>query len=258
MGFNFNSISIYVACLFSVTYVSVYADTDDSVSVAVASNFAPAIRELAREFEQTTGYRLQISPASTGKLYAQIINGAPFDILLAADIEHPRLLEDSTHGVAGTRFTYATGSLILWSRDPAITADNCRASLADLGNQHLAIANPLTAPYGKAARETLETLQLWDSIKPQLVMGENIAQTLQFVASGNARLGFIATAQSADKRLPSATCQWQVPPEFHQPIEQQAILLTRAANDAAATTFMNFLRSPESMAVIKRHGYVLP
>ena len=180
----------------------------EPITVAVASNFTTTLHDLAARFEADSGQSVRISSASTGVLYAQITNGAPFDVLLAADTERPRLLEASCHGAAGSRFTYAIGSLVLWSRDPAFTGVSCRAQLENLDDRRLAIANPDTAPYGAAARETLMGLHLWDRVQPQLVVGRNIAQSLQFVASGNASLGFIAGNKTLDQRLHSAACSW--------------------------------------------------
>jgi molybdate transport system substrate-binding protein len=230
----------------------------DPITVAVASNFNPAMQDIAARFESESGHSVRVSSASTGKLYAQITHGAPFDVLLAADAERPRLLEASGHGVAGSRFTYAIGRLVLWSRDPALSGADCRRQLENLGQKRVAIANPDTAPYGTAAKETLIKLDLWERVRPQLVTGENIAQTLHFVSSGNASLGFIAATQSLDARLPEATCTWPVPPELHRPIEQQAIVLQRAAENSVAADFMEFLRGPTGREIIAQHGYALP
>jgi molybdate transport system substrate-binding protein len=237
------------------------AAANEPVTVAVASNFAPATRDLAAEFEQQTGTSIRISSASTGKLYAQITNGAPFDVFLAADTRRPQLLEDSGHAVANSRTTYAFGRLILWSRDPDLANGDCRAHLAALGSKRLAIANPATAPYGAAAQQVLINIDAWNAVEPRLVTGENVSQTLQYVSSGNASLGFIAATQALDDRLPAATCSWQVPPELHQPIEQQAVLLNRSiahAKNPAAKAFLEFLHSPVGTAIIEQHGYLLP
>ena len=230
----------------------------EPITVAVASNFTTTLHNLAARFEADSGQSVRISSASTGVLYAQITNGAPFDVLLAADTERPRLLEASGHGAAGSRFTYAIGSLVLWSRDPAFTGVSCRAQLENLDDRRLAIANPDTAPYGAAARETLMGLHLWDRVQPQLVVGRNIAQSLQFVASGNASLGFIAGNQALDQRLPRATCSWPVPAELHRAIEQQAILLQRAANNSVASDFLKFLRNATGREIIEHNGYSVP
>jgi molybdate transport system substrate-binding protein len=227
---------------------------EEVVTVAVASNFATAAAEVSAAFHDETGYRLRLSMASTGKLYAQIINGAPFDVLLAADRERPIRLEEADHGVAGTRFTYAIGELVLWSR----RTDDCRASLEGLGTGRIAIANPDTAPYGSAAREFLINAGLWEQVERRLVIGENIVQALQFVATGNAELGFIARAQLHAPALPDATCSWPVPPSTHAPIEQQAVLLARAVSNTTAKRFLGFLRSDAARVIIRRHGYRLP
>ncbi len=246
-------ILISVFCLFGT--ISAGAEP---ITVAVASNFASAMPEITARFEAESRQPIRVAIASTGKLYTQIINGAPFDVLLAADIEHPKLLETSGHGVAGSRFTYAIGHLVLWSRDPALSGTDCRGTLKNLGKKRLAIANSDTAPYGAAAKETLINLHLWDRAKQRLVVGESIAQTLQFIVTGNASLGFIAANQALMERLPQTTCIWPVPSKLHRPIEQQAIQLQRAANNDVATDFMIFLQGTTAQAIIKRHGYTLP
>lgn len=224
------------------------------MTVAVASNFSVAIDEIAAQFTTDTGHRVRLIPASTGKLHAQIVNGAPFDVFLAADSDRPQRLEASGAAVPGTRFTYAIGELVLWSRQRA----DCRGALDDPGGMRIAIANPATAPYGAAAREFLQQAGLWDSVKPRLVIGESISQALQFVASGNAQLGFIASSQLRAPSLPDATCTWPVPTALHAPIEQQAILLQRGRDKAGAQRFLHFLRSDSGRVIIERHGYRLP
>jgi len=230
----------------------------DTLTVAVASNFARPAHDIAEHFEAASDHSVRITTASTGKLYAQIVNGAPFDILLAADAGRPQLLEASGAAVAGTRFTYAVGALALWSRDKELAGTDCREPLTRLGSKKLAIANPLTAPYGVASRQFLEGEGLWSIAATQLVFGENISQTLHFVVSGNASLGLIARSQALDARLPEPACQWLVPQSMHEPLEQQAVLLQRAANNEAATDFMAFLRSPAGRKIIGAHGYTAP
>lgn len=232
----------------------VAAAAEDYVTIAVASNFGATAREIAAQFEQEASYEVRITTASTGKLYAQVINGAPFDLLLAADAERPRRLEAAGLGVAGTRFTYARGMLVLWSR----TADDCRAALSNEDGGRVAIANPETAPYGAAARSYLQQGGLWGAVHDRLVIGENIAQTLQFAASGNAVLAFIARSQLQVPSLPPASCSWPVPDSMHDPIEQQAILLRRGTASDGAKAFLEFLRSDAGRAIILRDGYSLP
>lgn len=197
---------------------------------------------------------MRITTASTGKLYAQIVNGAPFDVLLSADADRPRRLEISGAGVTGTRFTYAFGTLVLWSRQ----AEDCRAALRSGDGGRIAIANPDTAPYGAAARSYLRQAGLWDALRERLVIGENISQTLQFAASGNARLAFIARSQLQAPSLPPASCSWPLPENQHDPVEQQAILLRRGAVSKGARAFIEFLRNDAGRAIILRHGYRLP
>jgi molybdate transport system substrate-binding protein len=230
----------------------------ESLTVAVASNFSRPAQEIASRYEEATGQPVRITSGSTGKLYAQISNGAPFDILLAADSVRPALLEDSGLGVAGSRFTYAIGGLVLWSLDKQFNDVDCRAALTDLGSKRLAIANPETAPYGAAAKQFLQETQLWDTVEPHLVYGENIAQTLQFVASGNASLGLVASSQAVDSRLPDATCRWPVPHDTHTALEQQAILLRRAESREVAVEFLLFLRDSVAQDIISSHGYSVP
>ncbi len=227
------------------------------LTVAVASNFSRAAHELAARYEEASGNPVRITTASTGKLYAQIENGAPFDILLAADVERPQLLERSGIGVAGSRHTYAIGGLVLWSRDEDLSVDGCRAALEELGHDKLAIANPQTAPYGAAAKEFLQAADLWKTVRPNLVYGENIAQSLHFVVSGSASLGLIARSQAVDKRLPASTCNWPVPDTMHEALEQQVILLRRAADSEVALDFLGFLRSSVARQIISDHGYTV-
>lgn len=234
------------------------AVADDTITVAVASNFALAGHELADQFTRQSAVPVRLSYGSTGKLYAQIVNGAPFDVFLAADAERPVLLEKSGHSVAGTRFTYATGSLVLWSADARLSGQDCRKVLLRGNFRHLALANPTTAPYGRAARDVLVHLKLWDATHGRIVFGENIAQALQFTATGNATLGFIATSQTLHAALPPATCAWHVPELMHAPIEQQLVLLSRAANNAAAKRFIEFMRSPVAREIIIAQGYGAP
>ena len=223
----------------------------EGVTIAVASNFSTTAAELAARFTADTGITVRISSGSTGKLYAQILNGAPFDAFLAADTERPTLLEQSGHAAPHSRFTYATGALVLWSRD----APDCLAVLADRRGGRVALANPDTAPYGRAAREFLQHEGYWDDVSERAVYGENIAQTLQFAATGNATLGLVARSQLGTPQLPRPACTWDVPAATHASIEQQAVLLERASGNAGARQFLDFLRSPDAADILERHGY---
>lgn len=227
----------------------------EPVTIAVASNFIAPMNELVAAFEASTGRTVRVSSASTGVLYAAIRNGAGYAAFMAADSERPRLLEADGLGVAGTRFTYATGTLELWSADPRLASGDCRAALDDLGNRRLAIANPATAPYGAAAKAFLQRAGLWQAVENNLVFGQNIAQTLQFVVTRNASLGLIAASQSESGRLPEPACRWRVPAAMHPPIEQQAILLQSGVNDDGAIAFLEFLAGPEGRAIVRAQGY---
>lgn len=227
----------------------------EPVTVAVASNFITPMAELVAAFEDSTGQAVRVSSASTGVLYAAIRNGAGYAAFMAADSERPRLLEADGIGVSGTRFTYAIGTLELWSADPGLATGDCRAALDDLGNRRLAIANPVTAPYGAAAQAFLEQAGLWQTVQGNLVFGQNIAQTLQFVVTRNASLGLIAASQARSGRLPEPVCRWPVPPAMHPPVEQQAILLRTAADNATAIAFLEFVAGPEGRAIIRAQGY---
>ena len=223
----------------------------DQITVAVASNFSRAAAELSAKFAGETGITVRISNGSTGKLYAQILNGAPFDVFLAADAERPILLEQSGHAVAGSRTTYAEGALVLWSG----VANDCLAALGDEHGGRVALANPQTAPYGKAAIEYLSAEGVWDSVSRRAVYGENINQALQFVATGNAAIGFIAKSQLAAPQLPQAACTWELPASSHSSLEQQGVLLARAADNEGARRFLDYLGSAAAHEILTRHGY---
>ncbi|MEN8177583.1 MAG: molybdate ABC transporter substrate-binding protein [Pseudomonadota bacterium] len=225
----------------------------EQISVAVASNFTPTLRLLAEAFEAQSGHRLRISSASTGKLYAQINHGAPFDLFLAADVERPRLLEQAGKAVPGSRFTYAKGRLVLWG--PSVTSTQPAEELLQaLQFTHIAMANPNTAPYGAAAQRSLEKMDLWDKLQGRLVRGENIGQAYQFVASGAAQIGFVAYSQVlAGKQTPGY--HWPVPDTYYPPIRQQALLLKQAEKNLSAHAFMDYLRSPEAQHLISENGY---
>ena len=226
----------------------------DQVQVAVASNFAPALKTISQHFENKTGHRVQISVASTGKHFAQIIQGAPFDIFFAADSQHPKQLEQQKLTVPNTRFTYAFGKLILWSSD-AYLIDDEASILHQGGFRYLAIANPKLAPYGQAAKQVLDTLKLWEPLQSQIVRGENIGHTFQFVYSNNAQLGFIARAQLIQFNSDNQGSFWPVPQSLYDPIEQQAVLLS---NKASAQAFISFVKTPAMLEIIRGFGYGTP
>ena len=227
---------------------------DRVINVAVAANFTQTLSELAKDFARHGGARVVISSGSTGKLYAQIRAGAPYDIMLSADSATPRLLVAQGMAFADSRFTYARGKLVLWSQSPTLV-DKQGAVLGSGDFRHLAIANPKTAPYGAAARATLQHLGLWQSVKARIVEGEDIGQTFQFADSGNAELAFVALAQVQDPYRPTGGSYWIVPSDLYPPIDQQAVLLKRAKDNSAARAFLKYLRSPAAMAVMHHFGY---
>lgn len=217
------------------------------LQVAVASNFKDPAAEIVRRFEQQTGSNVTVSLGSTGKLYAQIINGAPFDVFLAAN---PVDIEGSgTPGSTSSEseFIYALGKIVLWSPDEQLISGNADV-LRSENFDKIAIANPKVAPYGRAAEETLRKLGLWEKLQDRIVRGENIGQTFQFVSTGNAEMGFVALSQVKDK----GGSQWEVPQEFYSPIEQQAVLLSGKPD---ARAFFEFLKSKEASEIIRKYGY---
>ena len=222
--------------------------------VAVAANFSKTMDELQARFEATSEHRLRIALGSTGRLYAQIVNGAPYDALLAADQTYPRRLEDEGLAVPGSRFTYATGRLALWSADPWRIDDGAGA-LSSGDFRALAITNPNLAPYGAAARQVLEALGLDERLRGRIVTGQNVNQTHSIVATRSAELGFVALSHVVAQRNGAEGSHWEVPVELHEAIRQDALLLARAASNPAARAFLDYLRSPEARTLIARHGY---
>ncbi len=221
------------------------------IRVAAASNFRDAMSALAIQFEQASEHRATLIFGSSGKHFAQIMNGAPFDVFFSADSKRPRLLEEEHRAVPGSRFTYARGKLVLWS-----TRADYVDSRGEILNQddfrHLAIANPKLAPYGEAARELLESLGLWQELGARLVRGENVGQAFLFVSSGNAELGLVAWSQLMEKDEPDRGSFWLVPENLYRPIDQQAVLLN---DNEAARAFMSFIRSSKAASIIRAHGY---
>jgi molybdate transport system substrate-binding protein len=224
------------------------------VRVAVAANFTTPMQQIARSFEQATGHKAILSIGSTGRFYAQIRNGAPYDVLLAADDETPLRIEKEGLGVAGSRFTYARGRLVLWSKQ-AGRVDGQGAVLRSDAIQRLAVADPKLSPYGAAAFETLAHMGLLNSLRSKWVQAENVAQTYQFIATENAPLGFVALSQVFANGQLNQGSAWIVPARMHAPILQDAVLLTRGQTNAAALDLMHYLRSEPALAVIRAYGY---
>jgi molybdate transport system substrate-binding protein len=222
--------------------------------VAVAANFAEPIKAIAAVLQKTTSHTLKISTGASGAIYTQIRNGAPFDAFLSADNERPELLEKDGLAHPGTRFTYATGKLVLWSVRPGrVDGQGAVLKAADLGK--VAFANPKTAPYGAAAVQVMAKLGLTDALAPKLVQGESIGQTFNFVKTGNADVGFVAMSQVLDGGKLKEGSMWVVPQALHDPIRQDAVLLRRGANNEAAKALFKLLQSPDIKDLIRSYGY---
>ncbi|MDR2325270.1 MAG: molybdate ABC transporter substrate-binding protein [Acidovorax sp.] len=226
----------------------------DEVAVAVAANFTAPMQKIAAQFEKDTGHKAVLSFGATGKFYAQINNGAPFGILLAADDSTPEKIAKEGKGVDASRFTYAIGQLVLWSKQ-ANYVDDKGAVLKTGDYKHIAIANPKLAPYGLAAMQTLDKLGLTAQVQPKTVLGENIGQTYQFAASGNAQLGFVALSQVMEDGKLREGSAWVVPSSMHESIRQDAIVLNSAKDNAAAKALMEYLKGDKARAIIKSYGY---
>jgi molybdate transport system substrate-binding protein len=226
------------------------------VTVAIAANFTAPMQQIAKTFEQDTGHKAQLAFGATGKFYAQIKNGAPFAVLLAADDETPERLEKEGLAVTGTRFTYATGRLALWSKQPNLVDDKGEVLRSNRFNK-IAIADPKLAPYGMAAMEVIHKLGVQANVVPKLVQGESIGQTYQFVSTENAQLGFVALSQiSIDGRITQGSA-WVVPQHLHTPLKQDVVLLNAGKDNAAAQALLKYLQSDTAKTIIKSYGYAL-
>lgn len=238
-----------IPCLFvSLTLSCLQPLHAETVTIASASNFRTTLDRITTRFESLTSHQARVSHASTGKLYAQILHGAPFDLFLAADRERPALL--AGQGRSDTPFTYATGRLVFWTRQAGVTPGP--DTLSEIDHEKIAMANPKTAPYGKAAVSVMRNLGVEQKLKDNLVFGDNIAQAFQFSATGNAAYGFVALAQTQD-RNPEST--WIIPQDLYAPIRQDAVLLERGRSNPAAVAFLAFLQSSEAKALIRQSGY---
>lgn len=248
--------SLVVLAVNGAIMLNASAASAASANIAVAANFTAPARELAAILVEETGHEAKLSFGATGAFYTQIIQGAPFDVLLAADAERPARLEAEGRIAPGSRFTYAQGRLALWSARPGFVDD--RGVVLGKGDfDRLAIASPKLAPYGVAAVETLEKMGLAAVLQPKLVMGESIGQTYNFVATGNAELGFVALSQVVADQKSTRGSTWIVPDSFHAAIVQDAVILERGAGNPAAAAWVDLLRSPRGREVIRRFGYAV-
>jgi len=247
-----------LVALFAFLCACTPAPDSETALIAVATSFAFVAGQLEADFEAQSGRQIDITSAATGKLYAQITNGAPFDALLAADLEHPQRLAESNAGFAASVFVYARGRLVLWSVEPGRIPVDGEAYLRALDYRRLALANPGLAPYGLAARQVLQSLSVWEVVQARIVMGENVGQAQAMVATGNADAGLVALADVL--RLPDDRrgSHWLVPEHRHDPIDQAAILLRHGEDNAAAREFLDYLQTPVARTMIESFGYVVP
>ncbi|TDF81489.1 molybdate ABC transporter substrate-binding protein [Pseudomonas sp. H9] len=234
-----------------MTFNSAWAE---EVQVAVAANFTAPIQAIAKDFEKDTGHKLVAAYGATGQFYAQIKNGAPFEVFLAADDSTPAKLESEGDGVKGSRFTYAIGTLALWSAKPGYV-DAEGEVLKKNEYKHLSIANPKAAPYGLAATQVLDKLKLTEATKAKIVEGQNITQAFQFVSTGNAELGFVALSQIYKDGKVTEGSAWIVPASLHEPIKQDALILNKGKDNPAAKALVEYLKGPKAAALIKSYGY---
>lgn len=247
-----------VTAAITVSLFAVFGAHAETVNVAVAANFTAPAKALAQTFKETTGHEAQLSFGATGAFYTQIKQGAPFDVFLAADDARPIKLEEESEIVPGSRFTYAMGQLVLWSAQEG-KVDDAGQVLASGDFNKLALANPKLAPYGLAAEQTLAKLGLAERLQPKIVMGESIGQTQNFVATGNADLGFVARSQVLENGQLKGGSVWLVPAEDYDPIVQDAVILKRAAGNPAARAWVDLLQSAETRALLRdQYGYDTP
>jgi len=247
--------SLFAWCLCVCVSLAVTPAFAEQALVAVAANFISPFREIAIEFETTTGHTLRVATGSSGNFYSQIKNGAPFDVFFSADMERPKLLENEGLGVKDSRFTYAIGRLVLWS--PNTDLIKGEETLRTKPFRRLAMANPKTAPYGVAAIQTMKKLELWENVQPQIVMGESLGQTMGFIESGNAQLGFVALSQVLDPKIKGQGSRWDVPAHLHEPITQDVIVLMKGKDNQAAKALIEFIGGPQARKIIERYGYEL-
>lgn len=233
-----------------------FAAHADEVQVAVAANFTAPMQKIAAEFEKDTGHKAVLAFGATGKFYAQIANGAPFEVFLSADDETPSKLEKEQLAAPGSRFTYAIGKLVLWSAKEGFV--DGRGDVLKKGDfQHIALANPKTAPYGTAAVEAMIRMGVLASVQPKAVLGENISQTYQFIATGNAELGFVALSQVVKDGKIASGSAWVVPANLYEPIRQDAVILAKGKGKPGAVALAAYLKGDKARAIIKSYGYEL-
>ena len=242
------------AMVFSIMALASFAGIAraGTTNIAVAANFTDAAKEIASAFKAKSGHEAILSFGASGQIYTQIQQSAPYKVFLSADDERPKKLAEEGLAIQGSRFTYAIGKLVLWSKDQDLIKGE--ETLKANAFSKLSIANPSAAPYGAAAIEVLEALNLYGTIKTKIVMGNTIAQAFQFVETGNAEIGFVSLSQITGNKAGS---RWMVPQSLYTPIRQDAILLKNGETDDASREFISFLKGPEARAIIEKYGYVM-
>ena len=244
--------------LFIVLLLALASGSAQELKVAAASDLTAALAKLSSAFEKESGIRLNISLGSSGNFFAQIENGAPFDVFLSADVSFSRRLIDAGFAEQGSLTLYGVGRIVLWTMKPDFEVSRGLAVLADAGVRKVAIANPDHAPYGRAAKAALEHEKLWETLQPKLVLGENIAQTLEFVQTGNADAGVVALSLVLAPKLAGKGLYYEIPEAFHPPLEQSAVITKHGAENAGAKAFLQFLGSPEARPILERYGFRVP
>ncbi|MFT5716642.1 MAG: molybdate transport system substrate-binding protein [Oleiphilaceae bacterium] len=242
-----------ILCFLVISLISCCSFADQ-VRIAVAGNFYQPLKLISAQFSQLSGHELQVSVGSTGKLYAQIINGAPFDVLISADQIRPTKLAAQQLAIKKTQFTYAIGKLVLWSRDQSLI-DNQGMHLKTGTLKHLAIANPKIAPYGEQAVNVLKNMGIYQQLASKLILGQSVGQTFQHLSTGSVQQGILALSQVMQDGTISSGSGWIIPDALYQPIQQDAILLNKGKNNAAAIAFLAYLKNPQSEKVIRSFGY---
>jgi len=234
--------------------------TPREITVAAASDLTFALTEIAHRFEQKTGNHVKLAYGSSGNFFAEIQNGATFDVFFSADVDYPRKLADGGLAVAPTLWVYGTGRIVLWAPagSPLDLGKMGMKALLDSSVQKIAIANPAHAPYGRAAKAALENLKLYDQVRDKLVLGENISQTAQFVASGNAQIGILALSLALAPTMKDKGTYWEIPTDSYPPIEQAAIIPTAATDKTLARAFLDYVRTPEAQAILREYGFQPP
>jgi len=254
------SLSTFSMALMTIALVVAFASNEaraaDEISIAAASDLQFVMKEIAARYEKQTGTAVKLSFGSSGNFFAQIQNGAPFDLFFSADADYPRKLEAAGQAESGTFYQYATGRIVLWVPNGSpIKLDQGMKALLDPAIKKIAIANPAHAPYGRAAEAAMKSAGVYDQIAGKLVLGENISQTAQFVQSGNAEIGVLALSLALADSLKDKGRFFVVPGELYPPLHQAAVVLSASQKKPQARKFMEYLKSPEILALLKQYGF---